>query len=124
MLAPFVRGHSAGPLLRTFAISVAEAGDKLLEYVYNGLQSMKEVNNPFEVQRSSTSVIVNSGKEKEYIISVLQNGNARLQSPRNHYNDYRYNPENETFENIEDGHNIIEAFTRDIMSDYGGYPDF
>ena len=41
-----------------------------------------------------------------------------------HYNDYRYNPENETFENIEDGHNIIEAFTRDIMSDYGGYPDF
>lgn len=41
-----------------------------------------------------------------------------------HYNDYRYNPENDVFENIEDGHNIIEAFTRDIMSDYGGYPDF
>ena len=42
---------------------------------------------------------------------------------RSHYNDYSYNLENDAFENIEDGHNILEAFTRDIMSDYNGYPD-
>ena len=40
-----------------------------------------------------------------------------------HYNDYRYVEEDDAFENLEDGHNIIEAFTRDLLSNYNGCPD-
>ena len=42
---------------------------------------------------------------------------------RSHYNDYRYVEEDDAFENLEDGHNIIEAFTRDLLSNYNGCPD-
>lgn len=41
-----------------------------------------------------------------------------------HYNDYCYVPEDDSFQNLEDGHNIVEAFTRDLLKDYQGCPNY
>ena len=40
-----------------------------------------------------------------------------------HYNDYHYAEESDAFENKEDGHNLLDAFVRDILSHYNGCPD-
>lgn len=40
-----------------------------------------------------------------------------------HYNDYLYAEDSDAFENKEDGHNVMDAFVRDILSHYNGCPD-
>ena len=106
---------------------------------------MKETNNPFNIVRTTTSLSINKGG-----VGLLDYEN-HIHSPRvsvflcykmvvfdwkhpksmlilrlitSHYNDYKYNAEDDIFENSEDGHNIIEAFTRDLMHDYQGCPTY
>ncbi|KAK8803081.1 hypothetical protein WA588_002239, partial [Blastocystis sp. NMH] len=108
--------------IRAFSAASAAAAEKLIDSVFNGVQTMKSLNDPFTIEKSSDHVTINKSHEKEFTISLLQNGNLRLLTPENHYNDYRYVEEDDAFENLEDGHNIIEAFTRDLLSNYNGCP--
>ena len=45
---------------------------------------MKSLNDPFTIEKSSDHVTINKSHEKEFTISLLQNGNLRLLTPENH----------------------------------------
>lgn len=107
--------------------------DSFFEKVYKGILPMININNGFTVERktlfdSEKLFVVNLGKDCDHVTLTLQTvkENCTLDyfSPANGKLVYSYCEDTLTFRNIDDDHDLLGIFARDLIKDAKGFPQF
>ncbi|KNB45501.1 hypothetical protein JH06_1875 [Blastocystis sp. subtype 4] len=66
---------------RAFSAVTLSPAEQLFEKIYNGVQVMKSLNDPFVVEKTTNQLSINKQTDKEFTITLLHNGNLRFLSP-------------------------------------------
>lgn len=98
---------------------------KLLKHVAKGLENMKDSNEMFDVHVSKDGLKLNTGSSGVFTLRVNREaGLVELHSPVTSGHAYKFNAENGWWEEVQDGHKLLELLTRDLIQACRGYPTF
>lgn len=101
----------------------------LFEKMESGLQQMRKGNPTFEMTKEKNDdnqkFFINLGEAGWFIfISRPDTQELSMQSPLSGLYVYKYDASRDWWVNVNDDHNILEMFSRDIMQLASGYPTF
>eukprot|EP00499_Haloplacidia_sp_CaronLabIsolate_P015808 CAMPEP_0196771954 /NCGR_PEP_ID=MMETSP1104-20130614/1968_1 /TAXON_ID=33652 /ORGANISM="Cafeteria sp., Strain Caron Lab Isolate" /LENGTH=148 /DNA_ID=CAMNT_0042142085 /DNA_START=422 /DNA_END=868 /DNA_ORIENTATION=- len=103
-----------------------DAVRKTLDRVSSGLKNMDSAEaKPFEMTASGSSLTLDLGSDGKFELrSVPETQHLVFRSPFHGSHEYVYNPDSENWEDVMDGHNVLEMLARDVMRLRPGYPTF
>lgn len=103
-----------------------DAVRKTLDRVGAGLKNMDSNEaKPFDVIAADGSLTLDLGPDGKFELRAApETQHLVLRSPFQGAREYTFNPDAETWEDVQDGHNILELFARDVMRLRPGYPTF
>lgn len=118
-------GSSAAASAAAPAGAFDERVEELLSRIYGGLETMKELNEPFDVSRDELSLTIDLGEDTGAFILRAQRPSVYLQSPVSGTHIYEFDEQHHWWASKADSHILLELLARELLRvGEGGFPDF